>query len=132
MDLFSKDKETIFKIINAILLIWLIASVTMFFSSIIDIAIKEKPMNYEKYRTMRCYYINDVSTDVSDDSEETDTENTDTEEQYQNNCIPDYDNYVNDNDSIRTSQLKSVFNSLANVIVVAGVLVFLNKKKKIK
>lgn len=117
MNLFSQEKETIFKITNAVLLIWLVASIIILFSSIIDITVKDPVMNYEQYKLNNCSVI------FYDDVKEDDS---------MKNCESQYENYKYENDRVDTYKLKSIYNSLANIIVVAGVMVFLNKKKKNK
>lgn len=117
MNLFSEEKETVFKIINAILLIWLVSSIIILFSNITNIIVKDPVMNYEQYKASYCIII------PYDDVKEEDLTKT---------CESQYESYKYENEKTDTSKLRNIYNSLANIMVVAGVMIFLNKNKKSK
>ena len=49
MNLFSKDKELIFKIVNGIFLIWFIAAVILTANSIIEYVIRDPAPTYQEF-----------------------------------------------------------------------------------
>ena len=121
MYLFSKDKEIIFKITNAILLIWLIGATVVFSSSIIELVLKEPSRNYtyEQYKIANCkYYMEDK--DLTDETKD-------------QRCKLEYDNYKLSNENSDYYKYLSLYVALANMLIVGGVMFFINKKdEKVK
>ena len=119
MNLFSKEKEIIFKITNAVLLIWAIAATVIFFSSIINLVVKEPGRNYtyNEYYNLNCTgtYYKDYNL---------------TNEEIATNCNNDYLNTKTSNESSDYYKKITLYTSLANIVIVSGVLFFLNKPRK--
>ena len=115
MSLFSKEKEIIFRITNAILLIWFVAAVVVMCVNIISLFVKDPTENYtyEEYSTMYCSYYLDSESD-----------------QKITNCETQYNSYQLDNDSSNYYKKLTIYGAAANIVVVAGVMYFLNKEKK--
>ncbi len=115
MSLFSKDKEIIFKITNAILLIWLIAAVVFTFSSIINLIYTEPTRDYtfEEYKATNCNYKDETTS----------------EEEYEQMCQTYYNDYKFNNDNSNYYRWKNLYISIANVIIVAGFLFIINRKE---
>lgn len=115
LSLFSKEKEIIFKITNAILLIWLIASIVFVASSIIELSVKEPVREYtfEEYKVSNCIYKDD---NVSDEENET-------------ICLTQYNDYKFNSENKDYYKWRTLYVSLANVIIVGGFLIFINRKK---
>lgn len=118
MTLFSKEKEIIFKIVNAILLIWLIGAIVFVASSVIELAIKEpvREYTYKEYAATNCIYKDSTYTD----------------EEYDNMCLNQYNDYEFSSKNSDFYQLKTLYISIANVIIVGGFLYFINRSKKAK
>lgn len=116
MVLFSKDKEIIFKIVNAVLLIWLIAAIVFVASNVIELTVKEpvREYTYEEYETSNCYVKDEKAT----------------EEENKAACLTQYNNYKFETKNADYYKLRSLYISIANVVIVGGVLFFINKKKK--
>jgi hypothetical protein len=114
MDLFNKDKEIIFKIVNAILLIWFVSALVFVCSNVINLVIKEPIFTYEEYLVNDCSYIKN--------------DDTLTEKEINNLCN---DNYISYKSNYNNDYYKwiSLYTAFANVIIVGGVLIFINKKK---
>ncbi|MDD2505314.1 MAG: hypothetical protein PHF21_03470 [Bacilli bacterium] len=54
MNLFSKDKELILKITNAILLIWFLSAIIFTSNNIVNMIIKEPVLTFEQYKSKYC------------------------------------------------------------------------------
>lgn len=115
MNLFSKDKEIIFKIVNAVLLIWLIGAIVFVASSVIELAVKEpvREYTYEEYKETNCYKKSDTAT----------------EEENNSACIAQYDDYNFNMKNSDYYKLRSLYISIANVVIVSGFMYFINRKK---
>lgn len=115
MNLFSKDKEIIFKIVNAVLLIWLIGAIVFVASSTIELIVKEpvREYTYEEYKETNCYPKSETST----------------EEENEVSCKAQYNDYNFNNKNSNYYELKSLYISIANVVIVGGFIFFINKKK---
>lgn len=118
MLLFSKEKEIIFKITNAILLIWLIAAIVFVASSIIGLTLKEPVREYTlaEYKASNCLYKDETLSD----------------EEYAGVCLNQYNDYEFNTKNADYYKWQTLYISIANVVIVGGVLFFLNKPKKIK
>ncbi|MDD2435186.1 MAG: hypothetical protein PHO63_02915 [Bacilli bacterium] len=115
MILFSKDKEIIFKITNAILLIWLIAAMVIATNSLIKMVVNEPVYTYQEYEVDECRYFKN----------EPSTENPDEECEYR------YASYKNNLKREDYYEKITLYTSIANVIIVGGTLFFINRKKEI-
>ncbi len=111
MNLFSKDKELIFKIVNGIFLIWFIAAVVITANSAIDLLIKEDIPSFQEYRVKE--FKNYPENDKISDQELENMYN----QQYRSQNV-----YA----------LKSTLNGIANIIIVGGTLYILNRVPKRK
>jgi len=115
MNLFSKDKELIFKITNAILLLWLIGSLIFVCSSVIELVVKEPTYTYVEYKNNSCdFYTEDESLTTADIEE---------------NCNNDYNIYKDSLDDNDYYKWISLYTAIANVLIVGGVIFFINKKE---
>ncbi len=115
MILFSKEKELIFKITNAILLLWFVAAVVITLISIIDLIWKEPKLPYEDYKVVNCKWYQE-SAEYNEVEAEKMCKNS-----YQESFVGER------NDDYR--QIKAIFYGVVNVVVVGGVLAFMNKEK---
>jgi hypothetical protein len=118
MILFSQDKEIVFKITNAILLLWLIAAVAITVSNGIDLLMKEpqRTYTYEEYEVSNCLYFKEDTTL--------------TEEEIDARCLLNYNEQKFYQDNISYNKSRNLYISLANAVIVGGVLFFINKSKK--
>jgi len=111
MNLFAKEKELIFKIVNGIFLIWFIAAVVITANSTIDLLIKEKVPTFEEYRMTELK--NYPENDKISETELTNMYN----QQYGTKDV-----YA----------LKSTLNGIANIVIVGGAIYVLNRVPKKK
>lgn len=110
MILFEKEKELIWKITNAILLIWFVGAIVFTAGSAIDLAVKEPIPTYEEYRLSDGYYMEKEGALTEAEIE------TRTRASY--NQMYGYQEYY---------KLKALYISLANVVIVGGALYIINR-----
>ena len=67
MNLFSKEKEFVLKLINGILLIWLIIAMVVILSNIVNTFVKDPELTYEEYKVVNCLDNNDDATVLETD-----------------------------------------------------------------
>lgn len=114
MNLFSKEKEFVLKLINGILLIWLIIAMVVILSNIVNTFVKDPDLTYEEYKVVNCLDNNDDATVL-----ETDCQNS-----YQASGVNDrLQNYY---------YYRSSIICLSNILIVGGVLYLLNREKEEK
>ena len=119
MNLFSKEKELIFKIVNGILLLWFVGALVFVCGSAINLIIKEPVSTYNEYKVNSCYYFKDDTTLTAEEQDE--------------QCNESYIAYKDGLDNYDYYKWISLYNSFANVIIVSVVLIFINipiKKNK--
>lgn len=114
MILFSNDKEIIFKITNAVLLIWLVGAIVFFASSVINLTVQTPRYAYDEYTSMNCSYMS------------SDTKMTSAEKKQ--SCLDSYNSYKYSNKQENYYKQIALYTSLANIVIVGGVMYFLNKK----
>ncbi len=107
-NLFSKEKELFIKLINGILLIWLIIATVIIFSDIVNLCIKDPKLTYDEYKLVNCEVSSD---DIINEKECKDRFNADEI----NENMQNYYYY------------RSIVICLANFLVVAGVMFLLNR-----
>lgn len=111
MNLFSKDKEIIFKIVNGVLLIWFIAAVILTANSIIEYVVREPIPTYQEFR----------EREFKNFPEEKGYEMTEAEVRRM------YEQSYSGRDSWA---LRFMFTSMANVVIVGGAILVINKTPK--
>ena len=113
MNLFNKEKEFVLKLINGILLIWIIIAIVIVFSNIVNLVVKDPELTYDEYRIVNCVQ--------SPDEDATEAELS-CQEQYQaveiNNRSQNYYYY------------RSIVICLANILIVGSVIFILNRTIK--
>lgn len=110
MNLFSKDKGIVLSTLNAILIIWIIVAIVVNVSNLTNILIKDYQYTYEEYRLVTCDLKYQTETD----------------------CKNNYTLYNVDKKTQNVYYKRDIIVSLVNVILVSGVIVYLNKDKKLK
>jgi hypothetical protein len=108
MNLFSRDKDIIFKIVNGVFLIWFIAAVILTANSIIEYVVREPIPSYQEFRV----------TEFKNFPEEKGNEMTDAEVRKM------YDQSYSGRDSWA---LRFMFTSMANVVIVGGAILVINR-----
>ena len=106
MILFSKEKELILKILNGVLLVWFLGAIVFTLNNGINLLVDE-PSIEDKIETCKMQCVEEEGKDCGCDS------------MY----------YYDDSEHY---ELKSLYYSIINVIVVGPALYFLNKKKSTK
>jgi hypothetical protein len=117
MKLFSNEKDTILKIVNSILIIWLIIAVVITFGIGIKIINKEEVLTYDDYSKQICT-LDQIPT------EEVDQDLT------KSNCYSHYIEEKSNIESTNKANKENVLIALGNVIIVSLFLHLLNKKYK--
>ncbi len=112
MDLFGKDKELVLKLINAVLIIWFIAAIIISFNLLLNITVRERPMDFAEYRQTFC------------DGRKF--------EAMEPNCDSMYRTHRRDRDNNRQYEIKSFAVGLFNVVIVGATIYVLNRKKNKK
>lgn len=112
MNLFSKEKDFILKLTNLALTLWLLGSIIILYTSIIDVTYTEKPMSYKSYQEINC--TNYIIEDKLDE------------------CQANYDIYVKDTNPNSYYKLRIILMSLGSVLIVSSSIYFLNREKKVK
>ncbi len=108
MGLFSKEKGLILNILNGVFIIWIVGALVACVSNLSYVIVKDYEYTYDEYKIIYC--------DMEHDSEE-----------YCSNSYISYNLGQRDNNKI---YLRNEIISIANVLLVAGALVFVNKEKK--
>ena len=115
--LFSKEKDIFLKIVNSILVLWLISAIVITFGVGIKIINKDKVLSYEEYSKEVCM-LDKIP------SEEIDSSTT------EKNCR---NSYKYDKKNIQTMNKANTNNfliGLSNIVIVSLFMNLLNKKSK--
>ena len=115
MILFSQDKEIVFKLTNAVLLLWVIAATAFLASNGVDLLIKEpvRQSTYEEFKVIQCDYLSKEETDPT---------------VFEAKCRSMYNEHKFSNDNRDYYKVRNFYVSLANVVIVGSVLFFINRK----
>ena len=114
--LFSKEKDIVLKVINSILVIWLIAAIVITFGVGIRIFNKDVTLSYSDYSKQIC-----------------DLDKIPTEEIDQQTIKDNYASYIaekKENESYNKANVNNILVSLSNIVIVALFLSLLNRKYK--
>ena len=109
MNLFSKDKELILRILNAVLIIWIVGGLAFFSSSIVNHFIKEPKINYEEYKAKNCYYFDEKM-----------------------DCESQYNYYLASMGDVDYYNKRSMITSGIIIVLVMGVIAIININRKEK
>ena len=115
--LFAKEKDIFLKIINSILVLWVIVAIVITLAVGINIVNRERVLTYEEYKTEKC------------DLDKIPTEEIDIDE-IKENC---YESYKYDKQNINRINKQNNNNfliGLSNILIVSLFLNLLNKKVK--
>ena len=108
MKLFSKEKGIIFSILNAILVIWIIAAIVLAISNFSYLIVKGPIYNYQEYESINC----------------------DLEYETKEECERYYNSYKADIKYNDIEYKRSLIVSIANIVIVSSVIFILNKETK--
>ena len=112
MKLFNKDKGCVLSCLNAVLLIWIIAAIVLTISNITHILVKDISYTYEEYKVQYCQYY----------------EEKDSKEDIENECKISYQQDKLHQKQQHRSYQRNLIISIANIFVVSGTLILINKK----
>lgn len=115
--LFSKEKDIVLKVINSILVIWLIAAIVITFGVGIRIFNKDVTLSYSDYSKQIC------------DLDKIPTEEID-QQTIKYNCYASYIAEKKENESYNKANVNNILVSLSNIVIVALFLSLLNRKYK--
>ena len=113
MNLFSEKKNIFLKIVNVILLIWLLTALFFCYTNIINLIMPEPIQTYAEYRSGSCIYFDDL-----------------TDEEKDKRCEELYESYKISSERSSYYNKKNLIIALGNVIIIGSALVLLNKKKE--
>ncbi len=114
--LFSKEKDIFLKIVNSILVIWLIVAIVITFAVGINIINKKHVLSYNEYKTVEC------------DLDKIPVEDMDSETS--KNCYQSYIYEKKDIEDMNKANVNNILISISNVIIVSIFIHLLNKKTK--
>ena len=115
--LFSKEKDIVLKVINSILVIWLIAAVVITFGVGIKIINNNEMLSYTDYSQQICDLDKIPAEEIDQDT-------------IKDNCYASYISEKKDNESYNNANVNNILISLSNVVIVTLFLSLLNKKYK--
>ncbi len=115
MFLFSKEKELIFKITNAVLLLWFVGAVIFTLVSIVNHVLKEPELSYEEHKVISCGWYKDLE-DLDDTEQE-------------KRCQDDYKTNAVWRKTSNHDRMLVIYGGMINVFVVGGILGLMNKKE---
>lgn len=102
--MFNKEKDLILKIVNLILILWLIGGFIFLYVSVVDTLMTEPTLNYEEYKLTNCHFEENDSI-----------------------CRDYYNSYNVTNRMMEKGSSKNIFISLGNIVLVSTALYILNK-----
>ena len=108
MGLFSKEKGLILNILNGVFIIWIVGALVVCVSNLSYVIVKDSEYTYDEYKIMYC--------DMEHDTEE-----------YCSNSFISYNLGRKDNNK---TYLRNEIIAIANVLLVSGALVLVNREKK--
>lgn len=115
MNLFNKEKELILKITNGILLVWILAAFIFMGSYIIDVIYPDIELSFDEYKVSYCRKYDDED-----------------ELEFETECEYNYESYKLNNKETEHYQIKYIYTSALNIIVVGTGLFIINRKKQSK
>lgn len=126
MNLFNKEKDFIHRVVNLILLIWVIITLVICYNGIINVFIKKPLQTYSVYKEQYCNIeeckLGDGTCIVPKPGEET------KEEQI---CKTKYAVHKEERNKDNLRYTKQIISSLLSFITVSTALYLINKEKKV-
>lgn len=119
MKLFNGEKDLIHRILNLILIVWLVGAIFFSYSNLVNIIVKDKELTYAEYKINNCgdysIYAEDTDVTISDEIDY---------------CKSQYAQYKFDLKNTDYNNKKSLAYAVGNVVIVGAFLFFLNKPNK--
>lgn len=115
--LFSKEKDIVLKVINSILIIWLIVAIVITFGVGIKIINKDTVLSYSDYSKEICDLDKIPSEEIDQDT-------------IKDNCYVSYIEEKKETENMNSTNVNNILISLSNVVIVGLFLSILNKKYK--
>ncbi len=117
MKLFSSEKDIFLKIVNSILIIWLIISIVITFGIGIKIINKDEVVSYSDYSKMVCDLdkipVEEVDQDLIKD-----------------NCYASYISEKKKTENMNKTNVDNILILISNIVIVSLFISLLNKKTK--
>ncbi len=105
--MFNREKDLVLKVVNLILILWLMGSIIYLYSTVVNVIIKEPKLTYEEFELNSCNKYD---------------EDTNCLEMYEKDKI-----YYKDNDK---QDLKNILIASGNIILVSSTIYILNRERK--
>ena len=115
--LFSKEKDIFLKVVNSVLVLWLIIAIVITFGVGIKIINKDVVLSYEEYSKEVCT-LDKIPVEEVD------------QELIKENCYSSYIDEKNYIENMNKTNIDNILTSAANVVIVSLFLHLLNKKTK--
>lgn len=115
--LFSKEKDIFLKIVNAILIIWVIVAIVITLGVGIHIVNGDKVLSYEEYKVAQC------------DLDKIPTEEIDSKT-IEQNCLDNYKTDKRYQEQMNKENVNNFLVGLSNIVIVSLFMHLLNKKSK--
>ena len=109
MELFSKEKELILKLVNAVLVIWFVTALVITFNIGLNILIKAPEQTFEEYKAVNCYYR---------------------DEEYKDSCENQYESNKYHQKEDKRNKKINISVAIFNVVAVGATTFILNRPKK--
>ncbi len=111
MSLFNKEKDTVLKITNLVLIVWFVGAITIFGVGLANIIYPEEILTYDEYEFRYCkYYTYEEVNRVG-------------------NCESNYDMHVHHIEQRIYENNKQLIITFGNIIIIGIVIFVLNRKK---
>ena len=106
--MFSKDNDLIKRIMNLILIVWIIIAVVVLYNSVVNLLFDNYKYTYDEYQLKYCNKVLDEN----------------------NSCEREYNHHqLNQKNNMR-GQVKVLINSAGNIVIIGSFILLLNKNKK--
>lgn len=106
MKLFSKENDLIKRILNLILIVWLITTIVIAYTSLVDVFFENKNLSYEDFKIRYCTNRQEIE------------------------CKNDYEIKKINNKQSANSNKKTLVNSVGNFFIVGTFLIIVNYQKR--
>ena len=121
MNLFSKDKGVVHNLVNAVLLFWILISITLVCNSIVNnIFFREKTQSYNEYKEENCYIPEKYDVEEYDSEKDFEEEVNEAEK----DCKSMYKDYKY---SLRYDY-QLLTGAIISLIISTGATILVNKK----
>ncbi len=106
--MFGKEKDLIKRIMNLILVIWIIVATFIAYKSLVNLFLDNPKRTYSEYKQIHC--LKEINKEAK--------------------CKREYEIYLLNQTKDQQQAIKVLINSAGNIVIIGTVLFLLNKKEK--